>query len=170
MREILFRGKTSVNCDWVYGYPVPFDNVTGWVIISHKLTLIPEYASVGTGYFTEVLNDTICQCTGLKDKNGNKIFEGDILQFGTKRLLVYWNDEAFQWQAKTRLGHYTKQYDACPLSMGCNRDWDCITLAEIAAEEIVLGKMSTEIIGNAFDNPDLLKDDKPKQDIGWEEI
>ena len=143
MREILFRGKRVDNCEWAYGY-----YTVGRVTDDHVIE--------GKECNHVVIPETVGQYTGLNDKNGNRIFEGDILQHGYKRLVVWWNEEAFQWQAKEKRDGYTFTFDGKNLDV----TWDNIDLGWIACETVFAGKMTTQVIGNIHDNPELLKEGK----------
>lgn len=142
MREILFRGEVLETGKWTYGSLV---QSPGRVYISTS----------GEAFPTRVNPDTVGQYTGLTDKNGTKIFDGDVLRFGDKNYLVFWNDECFQWQMRIRKDGfsfpvYSGQDTGCPV--------ECITLSWVAAEIPILGTMSTEIVGNIYDNPELIEE------------
>lgn len=121
MREILYRGKRKDNGDWVYGYYCR----CGWTG-KEKDVIIPSHAS--TMYGIDVIPETVGQYTGLKDKNGIKIFEGDILEC----------------QIWFECGCY-------PHSETSYRE---VTMPDIYMVNI---DQNIEVVGNKFDNPELSK-------------
>ena len=132
MREILFRGRGNTKYndgEWYYGVPVR-DFEGDWQICTDdsKRTVIPE---------------TIGQYTGLKDKNGTKIFEGDIVlvPYIDPILKCTWNDTSPCERATVKYcnGMFYVEY----IESG-----DKFTLSAMD------GYM--KIIGNIYDNPELL--------------
>ena len=130
MREILFRGKFSEKSRWSYG-----DLYTdhGKVYIATRDTMH------GVRVHEEVIPDTVGQFTGLMDKHGRKIFEGDIVvltlpaakmhwravcKFHSGAFGLVWHHMGGRWQAFTGI---------------CNAEY--------------------EIIGNVHDNPELMEDE-----------
>ena len=119
MREILFRGKRIDNEVWVEGDLI--HSPDGRVAISTDNDLL------------EVQSVTVCQYTGLSDRNGRKIFEGDILKLMYEDeesfYVVFWDEENAMW--KIRATDVESADD-----MGC---WN---------------PAEWEAIGNIFDNPE----------------
>ena len=128
MREILFRGKRVDDGKWVYGCYYELD--MGKVMIS---TCIKREAY-------EVQHKTVGQFTGLTDKNGKKIFEGDIVRrFNSKKQEVM--RYAVKWNT-----------DCCMFVLICEDTY----LGEYDSDFTVFYGEEFEIVGNVHDNPELM--------------
>ena len=131
-REILFRGKRVDDGQWVYGCYYELD--MGKVMIS---TCIKREAY-------EVQHETVGQFTGLTDKNGKKIFEGDIVRrFNSKEqeVMCY----AVKWNT-----------DCCMFVLMCEYTY----LGEYDSDFTVFYGEDLEVVGNVHDNLDFMKDDE----------
>ena len=114
MREILYRGKRVDNDEWVYGFLVEALNC---VTDKNETFIIEQDATYFTyGEFAcavEVKPETVGQFTGILDKNGKKIFEGDIVEspHGTQGFIEWQNAEcAFL----VNIGDDWQTMDDCP--------------------------------------------------------
>lgn len=122
MREILFRGIRKLTKEWIFGS-----------LHIEKFTDDEEYLCCEICQ-CDVLSETVGQYTGLTDKNGKRIFEGDIMP-------VYELGEEY---------YYKVVYNG-----------DCFMLAMLDSEQgsypLSAKNAISEVIGNIHDNPELLK-------------
>ena len=139
MREILFRGKRMDNGEWVEGWYQPETTIKYWDGRQETIGVTISY-KVEDGFLEDTLVDpsTIGQYTGLTDKNGKRIFEGDIVKTSdiTHECVIQIPGESFE--IAMRKGCWV---------MVAGEDWDFL---ETNHECI-------EVIGNIHDNQELLK-------------
>lgn len=125
----LFKAKRTDNGEWVPGHIVRygFTNQEKWCIV-------PAYASDLYSFLID--KNTICQCTGLKDKNGKLIWENDIVNCLTEECCgcIGWNESeaGFYFNVLLEDGRFEEEY-------------------------IYDYQDGIEVVGNIFDNPELLE-------------
>ena len=147
MREILFRGKRIDNGEWVEGYYAMMGKenlIRHYIVQNCALTGLFEDPEDNM-YFNDVEIDpeTLCQYTGLTDKNGNRIWENDIVDASEE-----W------WSACGPAGHNSPIIKVewleglTGFEPFANYDCDC---------GVYIDASGCEVIGNIFDNPELLK-------------
>lgn len=122
MREILFRGKQADSGKWVYGF------ISG---LNDDEYGIPMTMNDTEGLCDIIVNPiTVGQYTGLTDKNGTKIFEGDILHAALGNFVVRWSESICSFVASEK-----------------ERMRPCMNSGTMKY---------CEVIGNIHDNPELL--------------
>jgi uncharacterized phage protein (TIGR01671 family) len=129
MREIIFKAQRADGKGWVEGYYVFTSNKY------HQILTGKWSNRTGSHYSHDVIPETVCQYTGLNDKNGKRIFEGDRLKTDAfdYTYIVKFTDNAFNCYHET-----LKEWDRSQLKWG--GIW---RFKEIDAE--------IEVIGNVHD-------------------
>lgn len=132
MREIKFRAWDTEKKEWLFGYEYP--SLGGFSMFG-EVMMMGEYAELLSNYFPQRIKDIeLMQYTGLKDKNGKEIYEGDVIEYedqwwsrdgDNNREEVKWNDENASY-------------------------------AHFAAGDWTVGPDEVEVIGNMYENPELL--------------
>lgn len=138
MREILFRGKQCENGEWIEGFYGVKDETCRWPA-RHYMCISTLSSDCASSYFTdvEVIPETVGQYTGLTDKNGKRIFEGDICR-NTKTgevVSVKWHGTfaGFVWSRRNDNGNL------CDFG------------------ELFRAHDKYEVIGNIHDNPEVMR-------------
>ena len=142
MTEILFRGKRADNGEWVYGHLLEQNtpDCHSYIVMSIIAELDNRHIEIMDFDINEVIPETVGQYTGLTDKNGKKIFEGDIVN------VIYTSSLGEEFTQIT-----TVRYD----------ETECCFYPMRWEEDCVNCDYSTEIteivvISNIHDNPELL--------------
>ena len=130
MREILFKAKRIDNGEWVEGY---YRRIPCMRLLEHYI--MPQNPKNRMEQYAINL-DTLCQYTGLTDKNGVKIWENDILKANLDDDFA--EDTTYEWVKWYESGFYTYE------------DNSLVSILDIWDTE------NFEVCGNVFDNPELL--------------
>ena len=139
-REILFRGICTETGDWVNGFYVRLNGE------EHRIYNGYAENDCGDYYpdFEQVAPETVGQFTGLTDKNGKKIFEGDILD--------YWSN-----YSETLCGSYETVVFGVNNCSCCHAVYGWSTKNEYGYGRYIETPEECVVVGNIWDNPELLE-------------
>lgn len=153
MRELLFKGKAKGTGEWISGGYL--QRAEAKYYFKKDQALIHCYISSDwTTYFGlpseltihEVESSTICQYTGLTDKNGKKIFEGDIVRYG-------------EICGEVKFGLHESNWQICKYNQGFYIEFPEESLYR---KELGYWENKVVVIGNIYDSPKLLEDKENK--------
>lgn len=146
MREIMFKAKRIDNVEWVEGNLINLDADSGYCYI------VPAFKNASTLPINWLIADrmilvdpkTLCQFTGLCDKNGNKIWENDILKA--------WDDQ----YAQVKFGLYNP---GCAIREYNQGFYVVFSKESFLRKELGYWCKEFYVRGNIFDNPELLQEE-----------
>ena len=151
-QEIKFRGKRVDNDGWVYGFFTNLfeesENRNIAIIISQYFEgadMSYPYPSVAT-FYSEVIPESVCQFTGLRDKNGKYIYEGDVI---TTKIF---DEEEYNRKVIYFISNIASFCSANIQTLGLKFIYPYYNISQEYIDEFRF-----EIIGNIHDNPELLK-------------
>lgn len=134
MREILFKAKRKDNGEWVEGYYLNVAKINHF-ICTGKIKLNGAVKGILAPEMYEIDPDTLCQYTGLTDKNGEKIRENDIV-------------DTFEESSKEFLRNVVKFKDGC---------FKVFKKHYLSMHMDSYERTDLKVVGNIFDNADLLE-------------
>ena len=138
MREILFKAKRIDNGEWV----------EGCLVIDHSRSNLFEYrmqpVESGVLYAPPIYPETLCQFTGLYDKNDKRIWENDIVNTDSNV------------RAQIKFGLYSNSFSTWKRNQGFYMDF---MNKEYYRPDLGYWAKKTVVIGNIFDNPELAKEE-----------
>lgn len=135
MREILFKAKRIDNGEWVEGY-----YQRRYYFLGNEEHLIFHADSYTVWEYAEIDPETLCQFTGLCDKNGKKIWENDIVEA--------WS------QGSRAIGTVKQRVDGLWIMSPARQNHEFWELKPNSN-----GETTVEVLVNAFDNPELLQEE-----------
>jgi uncharacterized phage protein (TIGR01671 family) len=155
MREILFRAKREDNGEWAYGYYVRLPDAAGSASMIHTPARNPDESN--SSHF--IRSSTIGQFTGLTDKNGVKIFDGDILQgdeypYCSEGEYNYFAEVVWFDEGCCGAGLYTHKNPKSTVK-GISHG-NCEWLEDFDSDK-------WQVIGNIYDNPELIGGETDEQ-------